>query len=76
MLDGSNYAYLEGRNECFYKVYWKENLEGNGDWMENPIASDANGKVSAKQEFSWSSAEDEAFLENSRALNEIVNGVD
>ena len=51
-------------------------MEGNGDWMENPIASDANGKVSAKQEFSWSSAEDEAFLKNSRALNEIVNGVD
>ena len=41
-----------------------------------PQVTDTDGKVSHKLEKDWTEDEDEASLENSRALNAIFYGVD
>lgn len=51
---------------------WKAVVFG----LEHPIGIDVAGKVSLKPELTWSSAEDEAALGNSRVLNARFNGVD
>lgn len=43
---------------------------------KHPNVTDADGKVLAKRNLSWSIVEDEASLGNSRSLNAILNGVD
>ena len=44
--------------------------------LKHPSTKDATGKVTLKSEITQSKEEDEACLGNSRALNEIFNGID
>ncbi|KAA0047123.1 gag-pol polyprotein [Cucumis melo var. makuwa] len=43
---------------------------------EHPTEIDEDGKISFKSELKWSSAKDEVVVGNSRAHNELFNGVD
>jgi hypothetical protein len=78
VLDGTNYDYWKSRMSVFLKSIdsktWKAVLKG---W-EHPMALDKDGNKTSvlKSEEDWTSAEDEASLANSKALNAIFNGVD
>jgi hypothetical protein len=78
LLDGTNYDYWKSRMSVFLKSIdsktWKAVLKG---W-EHPVALDKNGNQTnvLKSEEEWTTAEDESSPANSRALNDIFNGVD
>ena len=77
ILDGSNYGYWKARMCAFLKSLdnktWKAVING---WSA-PYYQDAQGNVtSPKPETAWTDAEDEEAMGNSRALNDIFNGVD
>ena len=77
VLDGTNYGYWKARMSAFMKSLdirtWKVVIHG---W-EAPVYVDNKGAPTCpKPEKDWSPTEDEAALGNSRALNDIFNGVD
>ena len=78
LLDGSNYDYWKSRMSAFLKSIdsktWKAVLKG---W-EHPVVVNAEGvrTTDLKPEEEWSKEEDELALGNSKALNDLFNGVD
>ena len=79
ILDGTNYDYWKVRMTAFLKSIdnktWKDIVKG---W-KHPTKAEVEGtstNVVDKPEEEWTSAEDEAALGNSKALNAIFNGVD
>lgn len=79
ILDGSNYDYWKVRMIAFLKSIdiktWKAVVKG---W-KHPVKAQAEGSTSTpeeKPEDEWTSAEEEASLANSKAMNAIFNAVD
>ena len=75
VLDGKNYSYWKPHMTLFLKTLdgmaWRAIVAG---W-EPPIITVDDQSI-PKSELDWIDAEEQSFVENSRALNAIFNSVD
>ncbi|KAA0038153.1 gag-pol polyprotein [Cucumis melo var. makuwa] len=75
VLDGKNYSYWKSRMIFFIKTLdgkaWRALVAGY-----DPPMIIVNGVSVPKPEVDWTDDEEQASVENARALNTIFNGVD